>query len=202
MLRRRSFDPPRYPDRHCEMLSMPCLIRDSKETDVAAVHAIYGHHVRHGAASFEEEAPSREELARRRADVLARALPYLVAEIDDEIVGYSYASPYRARSAYRFAIENSVYVDHRRYRHGVGRALMSRLIARCEGGAWRQMIAVIGDSANVSSIALHEQLGFRMVGTLRAVGFKFGRWVDTVLMQRELGPLDARREEGIGSGGG
>jgi L-amino acid N-acyltransferase YncA len=187
---------------------MPCLIRDSQQADVAAISAIYAHHVRHGAASFEEEPPSSEEIARRRADVLARGLPYLVAEIDDEVVGYAYASPYRARSAYRFSIENSVYVDHRRHRGGIGRALLTALIARCEAGACRQMIAVIGDSANISSIALHERLGFRMVGTLRAVGFKFGRWVDTVLMQRELGngdsrlPGDATHQEGVGASGG
>jgi phosphinothricin acetyltransferase len=199
---------------------MPCLIRDSQNADVAAISAIYAHHVRHGSASFEEEPPSPAEIARRRADVLARGLPYLVAEIDDEVVGYAYASPYRARSAYRFSIENSVYVDHRRHRGGIGRALLTALIARCEAGTsapWRQMIAVIGDSANVPSIALHERLGFRMVGTLRAAGFKFGRWVDTVLMQRELGagasrlPGDAARQEqragqagieGVGAGGG
>ncbi len=164
--------------------------------------------MRHGSASFEEEPPSAEELARRRADVLGRGLPYLVAEIDGEVVGYAYASPYRARSAYRFSIENSVYVDHRRHRRGIGRALLAALIERCERGARRQMIAVIGDSANVSSIALHEQLGFRMVGTLRSVGFKFGRWVDTVLMQRELGAggrtlqRDVTRDEEIGINGG
>ncbi|HLH91779.1 MAG TPA: GNAT family N-acetyltransferase [Xanthobacteraceae bacterium] len=184
---------------------IPCLIRDSKEADVAAISSIYGHHVRHGSASFEEEPPSPEEIGRRRADVLARGLPYLVAAIDDEVVGYAYASPYRARSAYRFSIENSVYVDHRRHRGGVGRALLTALIARCEAGMWRQMIAVIGDSANISSIALHERLGFRMVGTLHAAGFKFGRWVDTVLMQRELGagqstlPVEATQQEGAGA---
>jgi L-amino acid N-acyltransferase YncA len=140
--------------------------------------------------------------------VLGRALPYLVAAIDEEVVGYAYASPYRARSAYRFSIENSVYVDHRRHRAGIGRTLLSALIARCEGGGWRQMVAVIGDSANIASIALHERLGFRMVGTLRAVGFKFGRFVDTVLMQRELGagertlPAEAAHHEGGGDSGG
>ncbi len=187
---------------------MPLLIRDSRDVDIAAVQAIYAHHVLHASASFEETPPGVDELARRRADVLARGLAYLVAEIDDEVVGYAYASPYRARSAYRFSIENSVYVDHRRHRCGIGRALLAALIARCDDGPWRQMIAVIGDSANTASIALHGRLGFRMVGTLRASGFKFGAWVDTVLMQRALGagdrtlPLDARREEGIGSSSG
>ena len=187
---------------------MPVLIRDSQDADIPALGAIYGHHVRHGLASFEEAPPSADELARRRADVLGRGLPYQVAEIDGKVIGYAYASPYRARSAYRFSIENSVYVDHRRHRGGIGRALLSALIARCEGGTWRQMVAVIGDSANVASIALHERLGFRMVGTLRAVGFKFGRFVDTVLMQRELGsgdrtlPAEAAHHEGGGSSGG
>jgi L-amino acid N-acyltransferase YncA len=196
---------------------MTCLIRDSRETDIAAINAIYAHYVRHSSASFEEEPPSPAEMARRRADVLARGLPYLVATIDDEVVGYAYASPYRARSAYRFSIENSVYVHHRRHRGGIGRALLAALIARCEAdtsgtsghsGHWHQMIAVIGDTANTASIALHERLGFRMVGTFRAVGFKFGRWVDTVLMQRALGagedalPGDATQPEGAGVSGG
>jgi phosphinothricin acetyltransferase len=167
---------------------MPCLIRDSQQADVAAISAIYAHHVRHGSASFEEEPPAREEIARRRADVLARGLPYLVAAIDDEVVGYAYASPYRARSAYRFSIENSVYVDHRRHRAGIGRALLTALIARCEAGAWRQMIAVIGDSANAGSIGLHRALGFEDAGVGRAFGFKFGRWVDVVWMQKTLAP--------------
>jgi L-amino acid N-acyltransferase YncA len=166
---------------------MSCVIRDSREDDVANVHAIYSHHVLHGTASFEEEPPSVDELMRRRANVLGHGLPYLVAEIDGQVVGYSYAAPYRSRSAYRFTIENSVYVDHRLSRRGVGRALLSALITRCEAGEWRQIVAVIGDSGNTASIVLHERLGFRPVGTLRAVGFKFGRWIDSVLMQRALG---------------
>ena len=127
---------------------------------------------------------------RRRGDVLGRGLPYLVAEVDHQVVGYSYATPYRSRSAYRFTLENSVYVDHRLNRRGIGQALLSALIARCEKGEWRQMVAIIGDINNVASIALHERLGFRRVGTLQAVGYKFGRWVDTVLMQRALGHGD------------
>jgi phosphinothricin acetyltransferase len=163
------------------------LVRDARDDDMAAVQAIYAHHVLHGTASFEEEAPSLAEMARRRAEVLGKGLPYLVAEIDGKVAGYSYATPYRARSAYRYTIENSVYVDHARHRAGIGRALLTGLIMRCERGDWRQMIAVIGDSAHVASIALHESLGFRNVGTLEAVGFKFGRWLDSVLMQRALG---------------
>ena len=176
---------------------MSCVVRDSREEDMGKVQAIYAHHVLHGAASFEEDPPSLAEMQRRRADVLARELPYLVAEIGGKVAGYSYASPYRARRAYRFTIENSVYVDPARPRAGVGRALLAALIDRCEQGDWRQMIAVIGDSANAASIGLHAALGFRHAGALHAVGFKFGRWIDSVLMQRALGcePSTARPRE-------
>ena len=153
----------------------------------ARYSASNAHHVLHGLGSFEEKPPSVAELKRRRADALGRGLPYLVAEIDRTLAGYSYATLYRSRSAYRYTLEDSVYVDETMSRRGIGRALLSALIARCDRGRWRQMIAVIGDSDNVASIALHEHLGFRRVGTFRAVGFKLGRWVDTVLMQRELG---------------
>ena len=163
------------------------LVRDARDDDMGAVQAIYAHHVLHGTASFEEEPPPLAEMERRRGDVLARGLPYLVAEIDGRVAGYSYATPYRARSAYRFSIENSVYVDHARQRLGVGRTLLTELIARCERGDWRQMIAIIGDSAQAASIGLHASVGFRHVGTLQSVGIKFGHWLDTVLMQRALG---------------
>jgi phosphinothricin acetyltransferase len=163
------------------------VVRDARDEDLVAVHAIYRHHVLHGLASFEEEPPSVEELRRRHVAVLDQALPYLTAEIGGEIAGYCYAAPYRSRSAYRFTIEDSVYVDHRFAGRGIGTALLAALIARCEAGRWRQMIAVIGDSGNSASIALHRRLGFRAVGTLDAAGFKFGRWVDVVLMQRMLG---------------
>lgn len=167
------------------------VIRNSLDADIEAIQRIYAHHVLHGAASFEEEPPSVEEIARRRADVLARGLPYLVAEQDGTIVGYSYASPYRARSAYRYTLENSVYIRHDLAGRGLGQGLLAALIERCAADGWRQMIAVIGDSANVPSIRLHERMGFQPIGTLRSVGYKFGRWVDSVLMQRELGSGDA-----------
>lgn len=166
------------------------VVRNSTDADVSAVHRIYAYHVLHGLASFEEEQPSVAELKRRRDGVIEQGLPYLVADIDGAVVGYSYAAPYRARSAYRYTVENSVYVDEGMTGKGVGRALLSALIARCEAGRWRQMVAVIGDSGNVASIRLHESLGFRLVGAFRAVGFKMGRWVDSVLMQRELGAGD------------
>jgi L-amino acid N-acyltransferase YncA len=174
---------------------MTCAVRDARDEDMPRVHEIYRHHVLHGTASFEEEPPSLEELRGRRASVLERGLPYLVADIDRQVVGYCYAAPYRARSAYRFSIEDSVYVDHRFGRRGIGRALLATLIPRCAAGEWRQMIAVIGDSANAASITLHAQLGFQQVGTLLAVGYKFGRWLDSVLMQRALGPGDGTRPE-------
>jgi L-amino acid N-acyltransferase YncA len=173
-----------------------CVVRNSRGEDMRKIHAIYGFHVLHGLASFEEEPPSVDELSRRRADVLDHGLPYLVADIGGVVAGYSYAAPYRSRPAYRFTVENSVYVDQGLRRQGVGYVLLSALIARCIACQCRQMIAVIGDSDNMASIALHERLGFIRVGTLRAVGFKFERWVDTVLMQRAL-----NRDERAAAGG-
>lgn len=162
------------------------VVRDAQETDIAAVQQIYAPHVLRGLATFEEEVPSVAEMAARRAAVTQRGLPYLVAEAGGEIVGYAYATAYRPRAAYRHTVEDSVYVREGLAGRGIGRALLAGLILRCEAGPWRQMVAVIGDSANRGSIELHRALGFRPVGTFAAVGFKLGRWVDTVLMQREL----------------
>lgn len=180
---------PRYMQEACDRkpARLACAVREAREEDMAAVQAIYAHHVLRGAASFEEEPPSLAEMTRRRSFVIERGLPYLVAELDGAVVGYSYAMPYHDRSAYRFTIEDSIYIDHRFMRAGIGRALLSSLVDRCAAGQWRQMIAVIGDSGNVGSIALHASLGFRHTGALRNVGFKFGRWIDSVLMQRDLG---------------
>ncbi|GAB4070370.1 N-acetyltransferase [Ancylobacter sonchi] len=165
----------------------PLRIRDADEADMEAVQAIYAHHVLHGLASFETTPPSTAELLVRRAAVLAAGLPYLVAEEEGRIVGYCYATAYRPRPAYRHTVEDSVYVADGLGGRGIGAALLEALIRRCEAGDWRQMLAVIGNSGNAGSIALHRRLGFETVGTLRSVGFKFGRWVDTVLMQRSLG---------------
>lgn len=162
-------------------------LRDSTLADMAGVQEIYAHHVLHGLASFEEVPPDVAELTKRREAVLALGLPHIVAELDGEVVGYAYASLYRARIAYRHTLEDSVYVREGRGGRGIGLVLLTELIARCEKGPWRQMVAVIGDSANAASIGLHRRLGFREIGTLEAVGFKFGRWVDSVLMQRPLG---------------
>ena len=168
------------------------IVRDSIESDVTAIQEIYAWHVLNGLASFEEVPPDVAEIARRRADVLARGLPHLVAEDDGVVVGYTYAAPYRSRSAYRYSVENSVYVRNGIARRGLGRALLAELIARCERLGLRQIVAVIGDSGNAASIGLHAALGFRMVGVLKDVGFKHGRWVDSVLMQREIAEASER----------
>jgi len=168
------------------------VVRDAAEADMEAVARIYAHYVERGLATFEEVAPTREEMLARRAKALAVGAPYLVAEIDGEIVGYCYAAPYHARPAYRHTLEDSVYVAPGRGGRGIGGALLAELIARCEAGPWRWMVAIIGDSGNSASIALHRRYGFEPVGTLRSVGFKHGRWVDTPIMQRVLGPGDSR----------
>ena len=168
------------------------VVRDAAEADMEAVARIYAHHVERGLATFEEAAPTDEEMRARRLKVLAIGAPYLVAEIDGEIVGYCYAAPYHARPAYRHTLEDSVYVAPGRGGRGIGGALLAELIARCEAGPWRWMVAIIGDSGNSASIALHRRYGFEPVGTLRSVGFKHGRWVDTPIMQRVLGPGDSR----------
>lgn len=157
---------------------------------MASVQKIYAHHVLHGLATFEEVAPSVEDMLGRRVAVLDLGLPYLVAERAGEILGYSYATFYRPRPAYRHTVEDSVYLAEGLGGQGIGAALLSELIRRCESGAWRQMLAVIGNSGNAGSIGLHRKLGFEHAGTLRSVGFKLGRWVDTVLMQRALGSGD------------
>lgn len=165
-------------------------IRDASDGDMEAIRDIYTHHVLHGLATFEEVPPSADELRSRRTSVLGVGLPYLVAELNGEIVGYSYATAYRPRPAYRFSIEDSVYVADGLGGRGVGSALLQELIARCEKGPWRQMLAVIGNSGNAGSLALHRRMGFQPIGTFKSAGFKLGRWVDTVLMQRALGEGD------------
>jgi L-amino acid N-acyltransferase YncA len=162
-------------------------IRPAQASDLAAITRIYDHAVRHGTASFEIEPPDEREMARRYEALRAGGYPYLVAELNNEIMGYAYAGPHRARPAYRWSVEDSVYIAPASQRRGIGRALLERLIAEAEAGGFRQMIAVIGDSANAASIELHRTAGFRMVGTFDNVGFKFGRWLDSVLMQRTLG---------------
>ena len=159
--------------------------------DLPAIQAIYAHHVLHGLASFEEEPPPLEEIRRRYDDVLKRGLPWLAADFGGVLAGYGYCAPYRSRSAYRFALEDSVYVRQGSEGRGVGAALLDALIQRSAALGYRQLVAVIGDSANAASINLHASFGFLRAATLRSVGFKFGRWVDSVVMQRPLGPGDS-----------
>jgi phosphinothricin acetyltransferase len=165
-------------------------IRPAGPADIAAITRIYAEAVTHGTASFELEPPEEAEMARRHQALLAGGYPYLVAEVNGGIAGYAYAAAYRARPAYRWCVEDSVYVAPDYHRRGIGRLLLARLVEECEQRGFRQMIAVIGDSAQSPSIALHAALGFEMIGTLRSVGFKHGRWLDTPLMQRALGTGD------------
>lgn len=166
---------------------MPPTIRPSTDDDLPAIAAIYAWNVAHGTGTFELEAPDAAETARRRADVLAKGLPWLVAERDGRVLGYAYANHFRPRPAYRFCVEDSVYLDPAAQGRGIGRLLLAELIARCQARGARQMLAVIGDSANAASIGLHRALGFAPVGLLRDSGWKFERWLDVVLMQRALG---------------
>lgn len=166
-------------------------MRPAVSQDLPAIQAIYAHHVLHGLASFEETPPGTDELRRRHAEVIGSGLPWLAADFGGVLAGYGYCALYRTRSAYRYTVEDSVYVRQDFHGRGVGGALLEALIERCGALGYRQMVAVIGDSAHEASINLHASCGFLRVGTLRSVGFKFGRWVDSVLMQRPLGAGDA-----------
>jgi L-amino acid N-acyltransferase YncA len=167
---------------------MSILIRPAIGADVPAITAIYGHAVTHGTATFEIDPPNEAEMGERFDALVAGGFPYLVGCTEDgRTVGYAYAGPYRTRFAYRHTLEDSIYLDPAFHRRGVGRALLDRLVAESEARGFRQMVAVIGDSGQLASIALHRAAGFRMIGTFAAVGFKFGRWLDTVMMQRPLG---------------
>ena len=168
-------------------------IRAGEPADIAAITRIYAHAVRHGTASFELEPPDEAEMTRRMRALLDGGYPYLVAELDGAVAGYAYAGAYRTRPAYRFSVENSVYVAPEAHRRGVGRALLVELIVEAERRGFRQMIAVIGDADQTPSIELHRALGFRMIGTIEAVGYKFDRWLASVLMQRPLGPGDSTK---------
>jgi L-amino acid N-acyltransferase YncA len=166
---------------------MSLLVRASLDDDIPAITGIYGHSVSTAAASFELEPPAEEEMRHRRAALIEQGYPYLTAVRDGVVLGYAYAGVYRTRPAYRYTVEDSVYVAPSAQRQGVGRALLSALIAACEERNFRLMIAVIGDKSSTSSIELHRALGFELVGTLEPVGYKHGRWLATVLMQRVLG---------------
>jgi phosphinothricin acetyltransferase len=177
--------------RSLRILGERVEVRAATSADLPAILEIYAHHVRHGLASFEEVPPSSDELRRRFDDVRSRSLPWLAADFGGVLAGYGYCAPYRSRSAYRYSLEDSVYVRQGSEGRGVGSALLAALIREAEALGYRQLIAVIGDSGHAASINLHASLGFMRVGMLRSVGFKLGRWVDSVLMQRPLGAGDA-----------
>jgi phosphinothricin acetyltransferase len=179
-------------------VSEALTIRPAAEADAPALAAIYGHHCLHGFGTFEEEGPSPEEMAQRLAAVTARGLPYFVAEQDGVVVGFAYAGPFRPRAAYRYTAEDSVYIAPGMQGRGVGKVLLTQVIAACEALGLRQLMAVIGDSENAGSIGLHRSLGFMQTGVGRSVGFKLGRWVDIVHMQRALNGGDASAPEGAG----
>lgn len=166
------------------------LIRPSETADLAAITRIYAHAVEHGTGTFELEAPDTAAMAERRAAVLANGLPWLVAERDGIVLGYAYANHFRPRRAYRFCVEDSIYLDEAARGQGLGRLLLAELIARCQARGARQMLAVIGDSANAGSVGVHRSCGFEPVGVLKSAGWKFGRWLDVVMMQRSLGDGD------------
>ncbi len=174
--------------------SMP-TIRPSTEADIAAITAIYQHHVLHGTGTFEIDPPSIADMAARRADVLARNLPWLVAEKNGEVLGFAYANWFKPRPAYRFSAEDSIYVADAARGMGVGRKLLSELATQAEAAGVRKLLAVIGDSANVGSIGVHRSLGFTDVGVMRSVGWKFGAWRDIVLMEKILGAGDTTSPE-------
>lgn len=166
------------------------VVREAGEDDMAAVQAIYTEHVNHGLASFEETPPDVAEITRRMKTLKADGYPYLVAEMDGVVRGYAYGGPLRPRPAYRFTVEDSIYVDAECAGKGIGSALLEELIEKCTALGFRQMVAVIGDSDNAASIKLHARFGFEKTGVQRSLGFKLGRWVDQVLMQRALGEGD------------
>lgn len=167
------------------------IIRAAGDGDIAAITRIYAHAVKNGTATFEIEPPDEAEMARRQKALLAKNYPYVVAERSGVVAGYAYASHFHTRPAYRWSIQDSIYVDPQFHGQGLGRLLITRLVADAEARGFRQMIAVIGNSANAASIALHAAADFRLIGTLKSVGFKHGRWLDTVVMQRALGSADA-----------
>jgi L-amino acid N-acyltransferase YncA len=165
-------------------------IRGVRGGDIAAITRIYADAVRHGTASFELEPPDEAEMTRRQRALSAKGYPYLVADIAGVAAGYAYAGPYRDRRAYDWSVEDSIYIAPEFHRKGIGRLLLTRLVAESETLGFRQMLGVIGDTANTASIAVHAAVGFRLIGTFQSIGHKHGRWLDTVLMQRRLGSGD------------
>jgi len=168
------------------------ILRPSQEPDLPAITAIYGHHVLHGSGTFETEPPTLADMRARRAEVLARHLPFLVAEEGGRILGFAYCNWFKPRPAYRFSAEDSIYLSPDAHRRGLGRALLAELAAQAQAAGVRKLIAVIGDSANAGSIGVHRSVGFEQVGVLKSCGWKFERWLDVVLMEKTLGAGNSR----------
>ena len=168
------------------------LIRPSREDDIAAITAIYAHHVLHSTGTFETEAPNTHEMTVRRLDVLSKGLPYLIIEHDGKIAGFAYANWFKPRAAYRYSVEDSIYLAPGSHSKGLGRALLAELLARCEATGIRKVMAIVGDSANKGSVGVHLALGFELVGKIDACGWKFGAWRDIVIMQKTLGLGDSQ----------
>ena len=166
------------------------FIRPSRDDDLDAITRIYTHHVLHGTGTFETTPPSAAEMATRRADVLGKGLPWLVAEDNGQVLGFAYGNWFKPRPAYRYSVEDSIYLDPAAHRKGLGRALLAELLAALERVGTRKVMAVIGDSANAASVGVHRALGFEKVGTVRSCGWKFDRWLDIVIMEKALGAGD------------
>jgi phosphinothricin acetyltransferase len=182
-------------DKNASPAGNPLVIRPAAPADLPSVTAVYAWNVANGTGTFELEAPDLAEMTRRHADVTGKGLPWLVAERAGTVLGYAYANHFRPRRAYRFCLEDSIYLAHDARGQGVGRLLLAELMARCEAAGARQMLAVIGDSANAGSIGVHRALGFEQVGLLKSAGWKFERWLDVVVMQKALGPGDNHAPE-------
>lgn len=172
-------------------------IRPSRDTDLPAITAIYAHHVRNGTGTFETTPPTESDMATRRADVLAKGLPYLVAEEGGQVLGFAYCQWFKPRPAYRFSAEDSIYLHADAAGKGLGKALLAELVRQAEAGGIRKLIAVIGDSNNAGSVGVHSSLGFTPVGTFKSCGWKFGKWLDIVLMEKTLGEGDSTPPEPV-----
>ena len=166
-------------------------IRPSRDDDIDAITRIYAHHVLHGTGTFEVDPPSVQDMRARRAEVLARGLPWLIAESDNQVSGFAYCNWFKPRPAYRFSAEDSIYLAPHANGQGLGRALLAELATQAERAGVRKLIAVIGDSGNTGSIGVHRALGFQHVGVLASCGWKFDRWLDVVLMEKALGRGDS-----------
>ena len=186
------YSPSKYLHNFSQQAILMPIIRPSQDTDIPAITAIYAHHVLNSTGTFETEAPSEQDISHRRADVLGKGLPYLVAVEAGQVAGFAYGNWFKPRPAYRYSVEDSIYLAPNQHGRGLGRALLAELMARCEAAGIRKMMAIVGDSANTASVGVHLALGFEQVGKIDACGWKFGAWRDIVIMQKTLGFGDSQ----------